>query len=198
MNKDPRKKLRSSLRQARLNINSEGQFKAAEDLHDLVVEQDFYSEASRLAFYLSFDCEINPMPIMQKALTDCKLCYLPVISDEGSSELSFAPFHQGDKLTTNKWGISEPSLLQTAVPPDSFDIAFVPLVGFNKHCFRLGMGKGFYDRAFSFKSTKRHGKPLLVGLAHDCQLSDEIVASSWDVRLEIVITSKRIYRADSN
>ena len=197
MNKDPRKKLRSSLRQARLNINSEGQFKAAEDLHDLVVEQDFYSEASRLAFYLSFDGEINPMPIMQKALTDGKLCYLPVISDEGTSKLSFAPFHQGTKLTPNKWGISEPTLPQIPIPLPSFDVVFVPLVGFNKYCSRLGMGKGFYDRAFSFKSAKRHRKPFLVGLAHECQLTDDILAASWDVRLEMVITPKRIYRADS-
>ena len=197
MNKDPRKNLRSSLRQARHDINSEGQIKAAEDLHDSVVKQDFFNEASRLAFYLSFDSEIDPTLIMRKALTEGKFCYLPVISEESSSELSFAPFHQGTKLTPNKWGISEPTLPQIPIPLASLDVVFVPLVGFNKYCFRLGMGKGFYDRAFSFKSAKRHRKPLLVGLAHECQLTDDILAASWDVRLEMVITPKRIYRADS-
>ena len=166
--------------------------------YPVLIYRGFFSKATRLAFYLSFDGEINPMPLIQKALTEGKFCYLPVISKENSSEMSFSPFHQGTKLITNKWGIDEPPLPQTPILPSILDVAFIPLVGFNKYCYRLGMGKGFYDRAFSFKSAKRNRRPLLVGLAHECQLTEEILAASWDVKLEMVITPRKIYRTDKN
>ena len=73
----------------------------------------------------------------------------------------------------------------------------MPLVGFSKDCFRLGMGKGFYDRTFSFKIFNRRSSPMLVGLAHESQLVDSFPVESWDVRLDAVATERNIYRPDT-
>ena len=197
MDKETRRTLRNSLRQTRHNITSEKQAKAAKDLYDIVIKQEFFIEATKIAFYLSFDDEINPMPLIQKALEQGKSCYLPVISDEDLGEMCFVPFRQNTKLFTNKWGISEPSLTQIPLPASSFDLVFVPLVGFDESCFRLGMGKGFYDRTFSFKSLKYNSKPLLAGLAYECQRIEEIPTLNWDLRLETIITPRKIYRPDT-
>ena len=197
MNKEERQALRDSLRQARLDLNPDEQSAAAQNLHDLVAEQDFFMNASHIAFYQGMDGEIDPKPLLDKALAEGKSCYLPTLSKDSSGQMSFAPNDHDTELTENNWGIGEPTLPDEEISPTNFDVVFVPLVGFDENCFRLGMGKGFYDRTFSFKIFNRHSRPLLVGLAHECQLTDSFPTASWDVRLDAVITARKIYRPDT-
>jgi 5-formyltetrahydrofolate cyclo-ligase len=69
----------------------------------------------------------------------------------------------------------------------------VPLVGFDEHCNRLGMGKGFYDRTFGYKTRTGYNKPKLIGLAHECQKIPSVPTDSWDVRLDGVISDRGVY-----
>lgn len=197
MNDEERQALRGSLRQARRDLSSDQQEAAAQGLHDLVADQDFFATASHIAFYQGVDGEIDPRLLLDKALAEGKSCYLPTLSDDNPDQMSFAPFDKNTELTENAWGIGEPPATDEEFSPTNFDVVFVPLVGFDENCFRLGMGKGFYDRTFSFKIFNRRSRPLLVGLAHECQLTDTFPTASWDVRLDTVITAEKIYRPDT-
>ncbi|MDD9890361.1 MAG: 5-formyltetrahydrofolate cyclo-ligase [Gammaproteobacteria bacterium] len=197
MNAEERQELRDKLRQARRDLNPEQQEAAAKGMHDLVVEQDFFTNASHIAFYQGVDGEINPGFLLEKALAQGKTCYLPTLSENTPDQMSFASFDSATELVENEWGIREPPITDEDVSPTNFDVVFVPLVGFDENCFRLGMGKGFYDRTFSFKIFNRRSRPLLIGLAHKCQLTDSFPTESWDVRLDAVITDEKIYRPDT-
>ncbi len=197
MTADNRKALRASLRQSRQELSSEKQHVAARSLLDLIGHQDFFRVAQRIAFYQVIDGEIDPKLLLDLALSEGKACFLPVLSRENPEFVSFAPYDVDTALVENQWGIAEPSP-DTIVSPTNFDVVFVPLVGFNEQCFRLGMGKGFYDRTFSFKIFNRRSRPLLVGLAHESQLVKEAFpVESWDVRLDAIATDKKMYRPDT-
>ena len=43
----------------------------------------------------------------------------------------------------NQWGIAEPPAPAAEISPTGFDLVLVPLVAFDRECYRLGMGKGF-------------------------------------------------------
>ncbi|NKB34842.1 MAG: 5-formyltetrahydrofolate cyclo-ligase [Pseudomonadales bacterium] len=197
MNEEERQTLRESLRQARRDLNPEQQSAASRSLLDLVVEQDFFNNASHIAFYQGVDGEMDPRLLLDKALAEGKSCYLPTLTEDAPEQMSFAPYDHQTALTENDWGIGEPPSPDEDISPTNFDLVFVPLVGFDENCFRLGMGKGFYDRTFSFKIFNRRSRPLLVGLAHECQLTDTFPTASWDVRLDAVITAEKIYRPDT-
>jgi 5-formyltetrahydrofolate cyclo-ligase len=78
--------------------------------------------------------------------------------------------------------------------PWSLDLVFVPLVAFDKEGHRLGMGGGYYDRTFAFKTKHSHLKgPKLIGLAHDFQLQSQLPVMPWDIPLNAVITEAAIY-----
>lgn len=199
MNEESRRALRDSLREARKSLTPEQQSLAADALRDLVVQQDFFRDARLVAFYKNIDGEIDPGPLMQQAMGEGKACFLPIVDKNDPEQLiSFAPFESGTQLTENHWGVAEPPPVDEAISPTNFDVVFVPLVGFDDNCFRLGMGKGFYDRTFSFKIFNRRSRPLLVGLAHDCQLTEPFPIASWDVRLDAVVTPQKIYRPDTD
>jgi 5-formyltetrahydrofolate cyclo-ligase len=197
MTEDSGYTLRDSLRQFRQALPLEAHQATNQALSELAQQQDFYRNAQHIAFYHAVDGEIDPKPLLDAALAAGKQCYLPVISGENSDMLSFAPFDSDTKLIKNQWGILEPPQPDVFIPPTHFDLVLVPLVGFDKNCFRLGMGKGFYDRTFSFKIFNRSSRPLLVGLAHTEQLVDSFKTESWDVRLDAVITAEKIYRPDT-
>ena len=197
MTDDNRKALRASLRQSRQQLSPEKRHIAARSLLDLIGHQDFFRVAQRIAFYQVIDGEIDPQLLLDLALSEGKACFLPVLSRENPEFVSFAAYDADTPLVENQWGIAEPSP-ETIVSPTNFDVVFVPLVGFNEQCFRMGMGKGFYDRTFSFKIFNRCSRPLLVGLAHESQLVKEAFSvESWDVRLDAIATDKKIYRPDT-
>jgi 5-formyltetrahydrofolate cyclo-ligase len=197
MTDDNRKALRASLRQSRQQLSPEKQHIAARSLLDLIGHQDFFRVAQRIAFYQVIDGEIDPQLLLDLALSEGKACFLPVLSRENPEFVSFAAYDADTPLVENQLGIAEPSP-ETIVSPTNFDVVFVPLVGFNEQCFRMGMGKGFYDRTFSFKIFNRCSRPLLVGLAHESQLVKEAFpVESWDVRLDAIATDKKIYRPDT-
>ena len=193
---DTRDTLRSSLREMRQELSPEQQETAAASLFSMLGNQDFFRVAQRIAFYQVADGEIDPRMLLDLALSEGKSCFLPIIQQDNPEFVSFAPYDADTELVLNKWGIAEPPASEV-ISPTNFDVVFVPLVVFNKDCFRLGMGKGFYDRTFSFKIFNRSSSPMLVGLAHESQLVDSFPVESWDVRLDAVATERHIYRPDT-
>jgi|TARA_B110000881_G_scaffold200407_1_gene198706 5-formyltetrahydrofolate cyclo-ligase len=193
---DTRDTLRSSLREKRHGLSTEQQMAASLALFNMLGNQAFFRVAQRIAFYQVADGEIDPRMLLDLALSEGKSCFLPVIQQDNPEFVSFAPYDANTELVPNKWGIAEPPASEV-ISPTNFDVVFVPLVAFSKDCFRMGMGQGFYDRTFSFKIFNRRSSPMLVGLAHECQLIDSFPVESWDVRLDAVATEKKIYRPDT-
>ena len=197
MTEDTRQAVRESLRQTRRDLNQEQQAVASHGLFELIHELDIFSNAKRIAFYQPIDGEVDPSLLLKYALREGKSCFLPRISDENPEFVSFAPYDDNTKLKNSDWGIAEPPAPETIPSPSDLDLVFVPLVAFDRYCSRLGMGKGFYDRTFNFKIFNPQSRPLLIGLAHECQYAEPFSVKSWDVRLDAVITATKIHRPDT-
>lgn len=197
MTEDTRQAVRDSLRQTRRNLSQQQQSASAQSLLETLRDLDIFKDARNIAFYQAVDGEADPTLLLDHALSEGKSCFLPRISKDNPEFVSFAHYDKNTQLKTSDWGIAEPPAPETEPSPTELDLVFVPLVAFDKHCFRLGMGKGFYDRTFSFKIFNRQSRPLLIGLAHECQLTEPLSVQSWDVRLDAVITAEKIYRPDT-
>ncbi len=65
------------------------------------------------------------------------------------------------------------------------DVILVPGLAFDKRGFRLGRGKGHYDRYFKDYSG------LKVGVCYDEQILEELPEDQWDERLDYCVTNRR-------
>ena len=182
--------LRKRLRALRRDIPSEPQRRAAAALFDQIRDLDCYRESHRLACYMAIDGEASPAQLLQDALTAGKHCYLPRVT--GADRLEFIGYQTGDRLVKSAWGIPEPAAGER-IRLRELDLVLVPLVGFSRECGRLGSGKGFYDRAFAYRLENPLPGPMLLGLAHECQLLASLPLQAWDVPLDAVVTPERIY-----
>lgn len=182
---------RRELRRRRRHLSAAQQRRASAQLARVLRRRLEFRRARRLAFYLASDGEIDPAPLLALARAAGKVCYLPVLHPLGHNRLHFARYRPGQRLARNRYGIPEPRLqTRPGTPAWALDIVFLPLVGFDRHGHRLGMGGGFYDRTLAFKRHRHAPRPLLIGLAHSLQELGTIAAQPWDVTLDAIATER--------
>ena len=186
---------RKLLRRRRRALSPTERRTASDAARLTVIKQPEYLLARRLAFYMASDGELDPDGLMTLAANDDKICYLPVMSDRllrwRSAPLIFQQFDPlSDTLVVNRFGILEPAYNPTAViRPEMLDVIFMPLVGFDRHGNRLGMGQGFYDRTLAHLQ-RRFRRPKLIGLAFSLQEVERIDRQPWDIGLDAVVTEE--------
>jgi 5-formyltetrahydrofolate cyclo-ligase len=195
MNDEARKALRKSLRESRRALSPEQQTDAALQLCKKAANLREFRSAKRIAFYLPSDGEIDLTALLDLALERGQECYLPLIHPVRKDQMLFVRFFAGDTLKANRWGILEPQLQgNNHVKPQTLDLVLVPLVGFDEQGGRLGMGKGFYDRAFAFKRGSQRRRPVLIGVAHECQKLESIEMQDWDVAMDKILSDRCSYQ----
>jgi 5-formyltetrahydrofolate cyclo-ligase len=158
-----------------------------------------YRKAQSVALYISTASEAGTTSLLNMALRDGKRCFLPVLHPWQKHKMLFVRYTGSEFLRPNRWRIREPGLKQQrCLKPTQLDLVMMPLVAFDLEGHRLGMGKGFYDRALAFR-CQTEGKPFLLGLAHECQLAGQLLpVAAWDVDLDAVATADRILSFRAN
>ena len=101
--------------------------------------------------------------------------------------MSFFSWRKNEVLNVNEFGILEPLKSQEKVP----DIMLIPMLAFDKNKYRLGYGKGFYDRYLN-KYLKKFKNILTVGVAFSFQRHHKLPINNNDVKLDFIVTEKGI------
>lgn len=186
---DAKKQLRQQLRQARRALSQVQQQRAAARLAQRLSQHLWFKQAHHIGFYLANDGEIDPTPLLNIARALGKQCYLPVVLNGG--KMQFRAIQPGTRLTLNQYNIVEPGLGARYRPAWLLDLVLVPLVGFDLQGHRLGMGGGYYDRAFASIQGKPRPSRRRIGLAHECQKLTTLAVDSWDIPLAAIATDQR-------
>jgi 5-formyltetrahydrofolate cyclo-ligase len=194
LNSTSKKKLRGQLRAARSALSPAYRNRAARQVIRLALRGGLLLKGRRWGFYLPLYEEFDALPLLNQALHMHKSCYLPVTANRPARPLRFARLDGRHDLTHNRYGIIEPHgrrLLNVRW----LEVLMVPLVGFDSHGHRLGMGGGYYDATLSYlRNRKIWQRPYLIGLAFECQRAAMIPAEPWDIRLNAVLTENGLTR----
>jgi len=187
-----RQVIRQQVRHLRRAMTDDQQALAAEQLADLALNYAPMAAARNIALFLSVDGELNTRPLIARLWHLKKAVYLPVLHPFSPGNLLFLRYSPDTPLHINKLRIPEPPLdIRQLITLDQLDLMMVPLVAFDQHGQRLGMGGGFYDR--TLQNWRQHGF-LPVGLAHDCQQVDNLPVAEWDVPLPAVMTPSKLWQ----
>jgi 5-formyltetrahydrofolate cyclo-ligase len=139
-----------------------------------------------VALYNPIQNEAETEAIRDHALVTGKNVFFPRFGLKDSLEL--IKIEQATEFSQGRYGIPEPTGERRLARPDQEElVVFVPGVAFDLRGNRLGRGKGWYDRLI-----KELGGAILVALAYDFQIVDEIPVEEWDQRVHYVITERSI------
>ena len=150
---------------------------------------DAYRRAKILLCYVSFDGEVETLPILRKALSDGKRVAVPAIVPP-SKRLLAVEIRDADRdLSAGHFGIPHPRVTARRVPLEKLDLVLVPGVAFDRRGRRLGRGGGYFDR-FLGKVPEDVWK---VGLAFDFQLvGKDLPEEKHDFPMCRVVTNKEV------
>ena len=70
------------------------------------------------------------------------------------------------------------------------DLIIVPGVCFNKKGYRVGYGKGYYDRFLKGKDS------ITVGLCYESLLTEEEFQCEFDIKVNYIATEKALYKVE--
>ena len=136
-----------------------------------------------IGIYYSLKTEVDTHNIINYLLSNNINVYLPSVNEDYS--LSFYKFDSINDLVFNdNFKVYEPNKRKEKMLSNinQLDIIFLPLVAFNSFYYRIGMGKGCYDR------TLCNYNNLKIGLAYKEQKIKEVVKfDTFDLKLDAVI-----------
>jgi len=146
---------------------------------------DQFRRARCIALYSPIQQEIGTDLLFAAAHASGKSILYPTVAD---NSLRFQRVTELEQLVSGSFGILEPCRPVEDRLLDEADLIVVPGVAFDLDGHRIGFGKGYYDRCLSLLP----GTVALVGICHDFQLLDHIPVEDHDIRMQYVITDKRL------
>tara|TARA_R110002072_G_scaffold11668_11_gene52325 strand:+ start:68 stop:784 length:717 start_codon:yes stop_codon:yes gene_type:complete len=137
-------------------------------------------EGLTVSAYWPFRGEPNLVDFMKRLAGRGGRCALPVVVAHGKP-LLFRIWADGDSLGRGVWNIPIPREdAEVAVP----DVVIAPVIGFDRGCYRLGYGGGFYDRTLAALAKK----PRLFGVGYN-QAAIATIYPQWhDIPMDKVVT----------
>jgi len=139
-----------------------------------------------VSVYWPFRGEPDLRPFMETVVAQGGRLALPVVV-ERRRPMVFRAWRPGEPLEDGVWGIPIPPEEAELLDPD---VVITPVVGFDRACYRLGYGGGYYDRTLA--SLPR--RPLLVGVGYALAALKTIHPQPHDVPLDLVVTERETVR----
>jgi 5-formyltetrahydrofolate cyclo-ligase len=189
---DPkRRQLRRDLRAKRRALPDAVREQADRAIHAHLRSLPELKRARRIALFLAFDGEPSLQRFIHAARRSRKHLYVPVLR---GMTMTFAELAPSATLAANFFGILEPRLGRK-IDARKLDLVLTPLVAFDDHGVRIGVGRGYYDRCFRFLRQRSHWRrPKLLGVAYELQRVPPLESNAWDVPLWGVVTERGVQR----
>ena len=179
----------------RLSLNSDYMANATKDIIKQIKANPKYIKAKKIGIYYPISNEVDLLSL----LNDHKEFYFPVINKD--NKLAFLLYTK-EGFTNDKYGIKIP---KSNIFADQLDLIIVPGIAFNSEGYRIGYGKGFYDKYLA--SLKN--RVVTIGVCyiqqlinfnhelHDYQL-DEIIFNQNKKNNLVVLAAGSSTRAGEN
>ncbi len=139
-------------------------------------------KAKSIMGFASIKNEVDLSWFLEKMKTKGKTILLPRV--EENENIVAVEFKGWEYTASGPFGIKEP--VGPAFPAEEIDVILVPGLVFDPHGYRLGYGKGYYDRFLSRGKTPT----FFCGICYEFQLVENVFPHEGDVVLDWIVTEK--------
>jgi len=147
---------------------------------------EIYKNSQVIMAYVSMPEEVQLQKIFTASFAQKKILAVPLII--GAGEMSAVQVENFDALEVGEFGIlTVRKESRKFIDAEKINCVIVPGAAFDLNLNRLGLGGGFYD-----KFLPRAVNAKKIALAYDFQILDAIPTEPHDVKVDMIITEKRI------
>lgn len=135
--------------------------------------------------YLSMNSEVETWELVEYLQKQDRKIIAPVVDTE-SGDLIPKQIQNLDKdLVLHRYGMYEPKESCLVFPTNQLQLIIVPAIAFDGKGYRLGYGKGFYDRFLP-----KCPNAVTVGIAYQLQIVDDTHPQLWDIPVHYIFTEE--------
>ncbi|MCM1578672.1 MAG: 5-formyltetrahydrofolate cyclo-ligase [Ruminococcus sp.] len=180
-----KKELRAALRKVRTDMSKEE--KADKDRRILlrILSSRQYEKAEIILTYVSTDIEVDTRELIKESIARKKRVAVPRCI-EGTRDMDFYFIKSLDDLEKGTFGVMEP-VPAKCVKAYAFETALciIPGLGFDMYGYRLGYGKGYYDRFLS-----AHQRLFKMGICYCGCTCNRLIHGRFDIEADMLVTEK--------
>ena len=192
--REVKKKLRSEFKSVRRGFAAEEQLRRDRQILQRLLALPEYHKAPRVLSYVSTAIEVDTRSLIEQALRDGKKVAVPWCVP-GKVDMKFFLIGGLDELEPGSFGVLEPvpgkhrELLDVVSEAEMVNsLCVLPGLGFDLSGYRLGYGKGYYDRFLSgYCGTT-------AGVCYTACLRTLLPHGRYDRMMNILVTEKFVKR----
>ncbi|GAB1401239.1 5-formyltetrahydrofolate cyclo-ligase [Elusimicrobiota bacterium] len=155
---------------------------------------DEYKNAKTIMFYLTYGSEVITDMMINEVLADDKTVVVPIIKSPGDGVMQAIKISKLEDCYERVYGIRQPEFNQDeVVDKKDVDLVFVPGIVFDSKGYRIGYGKGYYDKWLVGIDVSK-----IIGLAYEVQLTDKLPVGEYDLPVGKLLTEKRCIEFTTN
>lgn len=176
--------LREKYKTFRKDLPKEVKIDYDNKIFNRISEMWSFKEEETLFTYVSTSAEIDTKTIIEHALALGKKVAVPYCIDN-TFEMKFYYINGFQDLETRTFGVLEPVAKNCELVTDlSKGFCIVPALAYDTYGYRLGYGKGYYDRFLSkFQGTT-------VGLCYSNCVTNQLPHGKYDRNVDLLATEK--------
>lgn len=182
-----KRRLRAEMSQRRNAVDPEHAERAARAATDLLVALEPFQRSRQIALYAALPYELPTRRLFDLVVAKRGAALLPRTVDP--TGLEFFAVERWEDLRAGCFGVLEPPQRAVRAALGPGDLVVVPGVAFDAEGYRLGQGKGYYDRAFA---RERGEAPTLVGFGYEFQVVEAVPHERWDRQMDAIVTDRAV------
>jgi 5-formyltetrahydrofolate cyclo-ligase len=172
--------IRESLLKKRVGMSEALKRELSNAICKNILNFNLFKSALNVALYFPVRSEVDILP-----LTTVKGKYF-VFPKVVKKDLFFSHAEYPDGFIIGAFGIPEP-VTSKYMDFGEIDLFIVPGIAFDKSGYRLGYGKGFYDRLIS-----KHAQIISLGICYNDFLLKGLKVEPWDTRVNYMVTDQGV------
>ncbi len=186
--KELKKNLRAKFRQIRERMQAEQKSLLDSEIQSRLLSLKEYAKTDVIFTYVSKAIEVDTWGLIHAALSNRKKVAVPRCV-AGTRMMEFYYIHGSEDLELGAFGVLEPDPLRCQkVESGTEGLCVVPGLAFDAQGYRLGYGKGYYDRFLSSFPGKT------VGICYMNCVQWNLPHGYYDRPVDVLITEKYIRR----
>lgn len=146
---------------------------------EFFLNSEIYKKAKVIMLYYPLGNETDTSAVLESALIEGKTVIYP-ITDINTNEITPIIINSETQFKKGAYSVFEP--VEKIVYNGKIDVILVPGIAFDKSGFRVGFGKGCYDRFLENSAA------LKVGFCYDFQIADKIDYDEYDIKMNYLVS----------
>lgn len=191
MGAELKRNLRKAMLRARRSMGQDDVVEKSRAIRKAVARTTMFKRSSSLSCYMALRAEVQTIPIIELALRRGKRVAVPKVQAKSRELALYWITSTSTGFAPGPYGILEPKdeTGQEASVAD-IDLFLVPGLAFDEEGWRVGFGRGYYDRLLARDSNQA----VPVGLAFQFQIVPHCPHGPLDVPVDYVVTEERVIR----